>query len=186
MIRGWLKPEKKLPPSSKGNELFAFFKLPSPTVGWAMSRLRREYSVDLKSLWHACPRADWLLGLAIASGLDERIIRDAAANVLNVDKDRCAGDSIESVLQRISKMIESTVEEDTDLQELRGEALPWRTGGGEYGPSDEEFERADEIDRAIADLHRPFSDKVRRVISYDEIHYAIYRETPTPARAAYR
>ncbi len=94
MIRRWLKPKKKLPPSSKGNEFFAYFNLPSPTVGWAMSRLRR--------------------------------------------------------------------------------------------PSDEEFERADEIDRAIADLHRPFSDEVRRVISYDEIHYAIYRETLTPAQAPYR
>jgi len=52
MIRRWFKREKKLPPSSKGNELFAFFNLPSPVVGWAMSRLRKEYSVDLESLWH--------------------------------------------------------------------------------------------------------------------------------------
>ena len=185
-IRSWLKRETTLPPSSKGNELFAFLNLPTPVVGWAMSRLRKEYSVDLESLWHECPRADWLLRLGIASGVEHQSIRDVAAKVLNVDKERCASDSIESVLQRITKMIEAVVADDTDLNELRDSDLPWRTGGGQYGPSDEEFERANKIDLAINDLHRPFSDTVRRDISYDEIHHAIYQETPQPGRSPYR
>jgi hypothetical protein len=56
-------------------------------VSWA-----EPFGDDASALWAACPRGDWLLGIAARAGVEPRLVARAAAEVLVLARDHLPHD----------------------------------------------------------------------------------------------
>ena len=175
-----------MPRDSRGYDVFVFIKAPTMATSWAAARARREDPADLQSLWEHCPRADWLLKIALAAGLDSALVHDVARTLLS-DSGTSSTEE-EDTIEAVTLLVDQHLAASTELQELEEEEAAMAAGGsasalvspiGDMGmQGDRLFEFQHRIEQLRNKLNAELSDPVRQEIPYKQLHSQLYGEVP--------
>lgn len=167
-----------MPPESRGYEVLVFIKAPTIATSWAASRARREEPADLKSLWDHCPRADWLLKIALAAGLEGDLVQEVAMKLLaDNGANTPQAEDLAGAVEAVAILVDEQLAANLDLRQLEDEALDLEavSRSSDMGMHDDKiFESRLRAEEFRATLNRELSDPVRRLISYEQLRAKVY------------
>ena len=175
-----LSREKPLPPADRGDAVLRHLGAATIIVDWAATRRGREDPVDLLALWNSCPRADWLLRMAHAAGVEESLIRTVANEVRDSDQpDDSVG--LDALLDELGDFLDRRLAADAALQNAKAEEEEL-AGSRTDMARDKMYSLRLKVDALTNKLNEPLCQRVRKRIDYDRLHGAIYGASGSPYR----
>jgi hypothetical protein len=166
---------RELPGETRGVEVLDFVGVAPIVVSWA-----QRHPAGLDGLWHACPRADWLLEIAHRAGLPlERLVGPVRRLALALDHDWTTA---ESLLDDLTAALDEAVDGDRRLVELQKSVNAAFAVGPRTPIPDLAYQKLAEAEERHRSLHAGFADAVREAIEYRDIRAALYQQPAGPYR----
>jgi len=177
---GWLsreRPDAVLPPADRGADVLAYLQVGHAAVGWA-----RGQRAGLEHLWERCPRADWLLQIALGAGVGKKELAQAVGKTVIGESVREA--TAAWVRDEISNQdwCRQIGQADDERADRLVPKVAMHDGGSEFSDDQAGFEASRAEDAEEASVRREFLAVVREAVPYRAIHALIYASDHPPYR----